>query len=121
MRAGQAARDFDTPARLVPRSQRPPSHFPHSPSLFPHPSLHPSTHTALSPLPTTTQESEALDLASKLEDRAWALETLLGPTMAPEGASNRLKSEEARALTEHLYTHDRYAGGVRGGVFEGVL
>ncbi len=53
------------------------------------------------------QESEALDLASKLEDRAWALEHLLGPTLSPEGSSNRLKSEEARALTEHLYSSDR--------------
>jgi len=58
--------------------------------------------------PPSEQESEAVDLAAKLEDRAWALEQLLGPTLQPEGSSNRLKSEEARALTEHLYTHDRY-------------
>jgi hypothetical protein len=43
----------------------------------------------------------------KLEDKAWAMEHLLGPTLQPEGATNRLKSEEARALTEHLYTPDR--------------
>lgn len=60
------------------------------------------------------QESEAVDLASKLDDRAWALEQLLGPTLQPEGASNRLKSEEARALTQHLYTHDRWVGTTRG-------
>lgn len=54
------------------------------------------------------QETEAVALASKLDDRAWALEQLLGPTISPEGASNRLKSEEARALTEHLYTADRW-------------
>lgn len=61
--------------------------------------------------PPSEQESEAVDLASKLDDRAWALEQLLGPTLQPEGASNRLKSEEARALTQHLYTHDRYLYG----------
>lgn len=61
----------------------------------------------MSPFPCV-QESEAVELASKLEDKAWALEHLLGPTLQPEGASNRLRSEEARALTEHLYTTDRY-------------
>lgn len=54
------------------------------------------------------QESEAVELASKLEDKAWALEKLLGPTLQPEGSTNRLKSEEAKALTEHLYTPDRW-------------
>jgi hypothetical protein len=58
--------------------------------------------------PVSEKESEAIELASKLEDKAWALEHLLGPTLQPEGASNRLRSEEARALTEHLYTADRY-------------
>eukprot|EP00879_Flechtneria_rotunda_P024559 GHRR01026039.1.p1 GENE.GHRR01026039.1~~GHRR01026039.1.p1 ORF type:complete len:229 (-),score=108.03 GHRR01026039.1:698-1384(-) len=58
--------------------------------------------------PVTPEEAEAVDLAGKLEDKGWALEKLLGPTLAPEGASNRLKSEEARAITEHLYTPDRY-------------
>jgi hypothetical protein len=53
------------------------------------------------------QESEAVGLASKLEDKGWALEQLLGPTLCPEGSSNRLKSEEARAITEHMYTPDR--------------
>lgn len=55
------------------------------------------------------QDSEAVSLATQLEDRGWALEQLLGPTAHPEGSSNRLKSEEARALTEHLYTPDRYS------------
>lgn len=55
------------------------------------------------------QESEAVELAAKLEDKGWALEKLLGPTLTPEGATNRLQSEEARALTEHLYTPDRCA------------
>jgi hypothetical protein len=36
------------------------------------------------------------------------MEKLLGPLLAPEGSSNRLKSEEATAITEHLYTPDRY-------------
>lgn len=54
------------------------------------------------------QETEAVELATKLEDRGWALEKLLGPTLSPEGSSNRLKSEEARALTEHLYSTDRW-------------
>lgn len=58
--------------------------------------------------PVSEKESEAVALAAKLGDKAWALEHLLGPTLQPEGASNRLKSEEARALTEHLYTSDRY-------------
>lgn len=56
------------------------------------------------------QEAEAVSLASKLEDKAWALEQLLGPTLQPEGSSNRLKSQEARAITEHLYSPDRYSG-----------
>jgi hypothetical protein len=60
----------------------------------------------------SVQEAEAVALASKLDDRAWALEQLLGPTISPEGASNRLKSEEARALTEHLYSADRWGKGV---------
>jgi hypothetical protein len=55
------------------------------------------------------QESEAVELASKLEDKGWALEKLLGPTLQPEGSTNRLMSEEAKALTEHLYTPDRWA------------
>eukprot|EP00775_Hariotina_reticulata_P010525 gene10525-10685_t len=58
--------------------------------------------------PVSQAESEAVELASKLEDKAWALEKLLGPTLQPEGSTNRLKSEEAKALTEHLYTPDRY-------------
>lgn len=58
--------------------------------------------------PVSEQESEAVGLASKLEDKGWALEQLLGPTLSPEGSSNRLKSEEARAITEHMYTPDRY-------------
>jgi hypothetical protein len=53
------------------------------------------------------QESEAVGLAAKLEDKGWALEQLLGPTLSPEGSSNRLKSEEARSITEHMYTPDR--------------
>lgn len=57
-----------------------------------------------------------MGLASKLEDKGWALEQLLGPTLSPEGSSNRLKSEEARATTEHLYTPDRCAArGCRSG------
>eukprot|EP00878_Enallax_costatus_P000627 GHUV01000730.1.p1 GENE.GHUV01000730.1~~GHUV01000730.1.p1 ORF type:complete len:638 (+),score=262.56 GHUV01000730.1:185-2098(+) len=58
--------------------------------------------------PVSEKDSEAVTLAAKLEDKAWALEQLLGPTLQPEGSSNRLKSEEARVLTEHLYTPDRY-------------
>ncbi|KAF8072650.1 hypothetical protein HT031_000310 [Scenedesmus sp. PABB004] len=58
--------------------------------------------------PASELDNEAVELATKLQDKGWALEQLLGPTLTPEGASNRLKSEEARTLTEHLYTPDRY-------------
>jgi hypothetical protein len=63
----------------------------------------------LLPIALLLQEAEAVGLAAKLEDKGWALEQLLGPTLSPEGSSNRLKSEEARATTEHLYTPDRCA------------
>jgi hypothetical protein len=62
----------------------------------------------------SAQETEAVALAAKLDDRAWAVEQLLGPTISPEGASNRLKSEEARALTEHSYSADRWGKGAAG-------
>lgn len=60
---------------------------------------------ALAPTP---QELEAIETAKKLQDKAWALEQLLGPALKPEGASGVLPSEEAERLTEHLYSEDRY-------------
>jgi hypothetical protein len=53
------------------------------------------------------QEKEAIALAGQLEDRSYALDKLLGPALHPEGSRHRLKSEEAKALTEQLYTPDR--------------
>jgi hypothetical protein len=48
-----------------------------------------------------------MSLASKLEDRSYALEKLLGPALRPEGSGERLLSEEVAELTAHLYTPDR--------------
>jgi hypothetical protein len=47
-------------------------------------------------------------LAGQLEDKKWALEKLLGPALTPEGSATRLKSQEARELTQHRYTPDRW-------------
>jgi hypothetical protein len=58
--------------------------------------------------PPTAQETEAAALASQLEDRAAALERLLGPALEPEGSPSRLKSEEAEALTEQLHAPGRF-------------
>lgn len=71
--------------------------------------------------PPPLQETEAIELASKLGDKAWAMEHLLGPLLSPEGASNRLKSEEARTITEHLYTPDRWGGGLWAGWSAGLM
>lgn len=61
--------------------------------------------------PPSAQETEAVELATKLGDKAWAMEHLLGPLLGAEGSSNRLKSEEARTFTEHMFTQDRYMYG----------
>jgi len=58
--------------------------------------------------PPTEEEKEAVALAGQLEDRSYALDKLLGPALHPEGSRHRLKSEEAKALAQHLYTSDRY-------------
>lgn len=53
------------------------------------------------------QEQEAVALAKQLDDAGYALDKLLGPTMLPEGAPNRLKSDEVEQITEQLHTPDR--------------
>lgn len=58
--------------------------------------------------PITEKEKEAIALSKQLDDRAYALTKLLGPALHPEGNSGKLPSEEVDALTEHLYTPDRY-------------
>jgi hypothetical protein len=65
--------------------------------------------------PPSAQETEAAALASQLEDRAAALERLLGPALEPEGSPSRLKSEEARAMADQLYAPGRlmHAEGLR--------
>lgn len=75
----------------------------------------PSVHTLMpscgcrlgTPLHVCLQEKEAVVLAGQLEDKKWALEKLLGPALTPEGSATRLKSQEARELTQHHYTPDR--------------
>jgi hypothetical protein len=58
--------------------------------------------------PPTAQETEAAQLAQQLEDRAAALERLLGPALEPEGAPSRLKSEEAQLLADQLHAPGRF-------------
>jgi hypothetical protein len=57
--------------------------------------------------PPSAQETEAAQLAKQLEDRAAALERLLGPALEPEGAPSRLRSEEAQQLADQLYAPGR--------------
>ena len=60
-------------------------------------------------------EAEAAALAGQLEDRAAALERLLGPALEPEGAPSRLRSEEARAHADQMHAPGRlmHAEGMR--------
>eukprot|EP00877_Chromochloris_zofingiensis_P014847 jgi/Chrzof1/9616/Cz04g09240.t1 len=62
----------------------------------------------LEQFPPSNEEQEAVALAKQLDDAGYALDKLLGPTMLPEGAPNRLKSDEVEQITEQLHTPDRY-------------
>lgn len=65
--------------------------------------------------PPSDKEKEAAQLAKELKDPSAALARLLGPALEPPGAGRRPRSEEVRALTEHLYAPDRlmYSEGMK--------